>query len=136
MNKTKTKKINFIRHGIIDLSILSELKNGRYGIKNKYKEINGVEVKISSQRYVVFKKSTKCCNCELEGQFFAIEKNKRNNTNKYHLNLYAIDEDGNEVLMTKDHIKPVAKGGKNHIINYQTMCRICNEKKGSDYKEI
>ena len=54
MNK-KTKKTNFERHGIIDLTILKELKNGKYGKKNKYKKINDIEVKITSQRYAVFK---------------------------------------------------------------------------------
>ena len=44
---------------------------------------------------------------------------------------YAIDGNGKEVLMTKDHIFPHNKGGKNNISNYQTMCVKCNVAKGS-----
>lgn len=40
-----------------------------------------------------------------------------------------IDENGKEVLMTKDHIIPKSKGGANDISNYQTMCKRCNEAK-------
>ena len=35
--------------------------------------------------------------------------------------------------MTKDHITPKAKGGKDHISNMQTMCSTCNwEKKDGE----
>lgn len=43
----------------------------------------------------------------------------------------AIDENGKEVLMTKDHIIPKSKGGADDISNYQTMCERCNEAKGN-----
>ena len=33
------------------------------------------------------------------------------------------------LLMTKDHIIPRSKGGRNHWMNYQTMCSRCNAKK-------
>jgi 5-methylcytosine-specific restriction endonuclease McrA len=42
-----------------------------------------------------------------------------------HLNLYSEDH----VLMTKDHIIPRSKGGKNHMSNYQTLCYECNQEK-------
>ena len=42
-----------------------------------------------------------------------------------YFNLYAIDN-GHEVLMTKDHIIPIAQGGSDDYENYQTMCAICN----------
>ena len=45
-------------------------------------------------------------------------------------NLYA--EDG--TLMTKDHILPRKWGGKDDIDNMQTMCKDCNEAKGSQYE--
>jgi 5-methylcytosine-specific restriction endonuclease McrA len=32
--------------------------------------------------------------------------------------------------MTKDHIVPKSKGGKDMLSNTQTMCVICNTKKG------
>lgn len=45
------------------------------------------------------------------------------------------DEESNSPMMpidmTKDHIFPHNKGGKNNISNYQTMCVKCNVAKGS-----
>lgn len=93
-------------------------------------EIDGDIVKGNSQRYqTFFTKGLKCSCCGIEGAYFAKEKKARDKS--YHLNLYALDENGEEVLMTKDHIKPRSKGGKDHIDNYQTMCIKCNLKKGN-----
>jgi hypothetical protein len=71
----------------------------------------------------------------LEGRFFVKEKHSHVQGEKYHFNLYAIDDVGDEVLMTKDHIIPKRRGnrsdgGPDHISNYQTMCKPCNEAKG------
>lgn len=91
---------------------------------------DGDKIKGNSQRYqTFFTKGTKCVCCGIEGQFFAKEKGKK--CKSYHLNLYALDEDGNEVLMTNDHIIPKSKGGTDHISNYQPMCEVCNMKKGN-----
>ena len=35
--------------------------------------------------------------------------------------------------MTKDHIIPKSKGGKNELSNYQTMCTYCNNEKADKY---
>jgi 5-methylcytosine-specific restriction endonuclease McrA len=122
------------RAGILSLNILPELED-HINPKNrktiKYKEIDGVMVKMSSQRYAVFKKSLVCVKCGISGVFFAIEKPEKPENAKYHLNLYAINKDGKEVLMTKDHIVPKSKGGKNVLTNYQTMCYTCNYEKGN-----
>ena len=48
----------------------------------------------------------------------------------FHLNLYGINN-GEEVMMTKDHIVPKSKGGSNGLKNMQTMCTVCNEIKGN-----
>ena len=64
-----------------------------------------------------------------DGKYFAKERNP--NVKRFHLNLYAIDQDGNEIMMTKDHIIPVSKGGKDMLENYQTMCMKCNVAKGN-----
>lgn len=74
-----------------------------------------------------FIKGTNCATCDIKGEFFAMESH--NDKTPPHLNLYAIDENGKDILMTKDHIHPKSKGGLNHIDNYQTMCTICNAKK-------
>ena len=42
-------------------------------------------------------------------------------------------ECGSTEDMTIDHIKPLSKGGDNHISNLQKMCRKCNASKGCRY---
>ena len=46
-----------------------------------------------------------------------------------------IDDNGEEILMTKDHILPRSKGGIDDISNYQTMCKLCNEAKGNKLED-
>ena len=86
-------------------------------------------VNMASERYRLFaEKGIKCVTCGLEGNIFALEKNPLDTV--YHFNLYAVDEGGNETLMTKDHIVPKSLGGPNRLDNYQTMCTKCNSNKG------
>ena len=93
--------------------------------------INGDKKKGNSQRFqTFFTKGLKCACCGIEGKYFGKEKDF--NAARYHLNLYALDESGNEVLMTKDHIVPRSKGGASELYNYQTMCVKCNIAKGSN----
>ncbi|MCK9597087.1 HNH endonuclease [Candidatus Pacearchaeota archaeon] len=86
-------------------------------------ELKGHKLK-NSQRYQLFKsKGLKCVCCGLEGKVFYFEK--PNGQTTYHLNLYGFFN-GKEILFTKDHIIPRAKGGKDQLENYQTMCTVCN----------
>ena len=95
---------------------------------------DGDMIKGNSQRYqTFFTKGCKCVRCGIEGKYFAKEKHLKDKS--FHLNLYAIDENGEEVLITKDHIIPKSKGGTNNISNYQTMCERCNEAKGNKLEE-
>lgn len=101
-------------------------------IKNKSKvDLDGDLIKGNSDRFqTFFTKGIKCSCCGIEGKYFVKEKNK--NDAAYHLNLYAIKDNGEEVLMTKDHIIPKSKGGMDNIDNYQTMCIDCNMTKGNN----
>lgn len=99
-------------------------------VDDYYSIIDGQRFKRISQRLVLFKtKGCKCVKCGLEGTVFYLEKHPKDK--HYHMNLYGYDINGNEVLMTKDHIIPKSKGGLNHMKNYQPMCIKCNEKKGN-----
>jgi len=138
-----------IRHGIVKniQDILNSVdtswtqKDFKDKVPGTEQEILGQKIKMFSDRYKVFKNSCTCVECGIEGAFFALERSFQPNQEanphyRYHMNLYAIkiDDDGEEVevLMTKDHIVPRAKGGKDNISNYQTMCTTCNQEKGSN----
>lgn len=102
------------------------------GRRNKLRvQINDeYTVKPFSQRYeLFFTKSTTCVACGLEGTHFTLERFEHDV--HAHLNLYGINEEGEEVLLTKDHIQPKSKGGLNDLSNYQTMCKSCNNAKGN-----
>lgn len=100
-------------------------------LKYKAKEdFDGDMIKVTSLRLYTFKeKGIKCVTCGIEGQYFV--KEKTINDKSYHFNLYGINEDGEEVLITKDHIIPSSQGGKDRLENMQTMCKICNKAKGN-----
>ena len=100
--------------------------------KTKRADLDGDSINVRSLRYRVFRKNTECVTCGLVGSMYAKERDK-GSTGGYHLNLYAVNEHGHEVLMTKDHIQPKAKGGSDHIDNLQTMCTKCNGKKADNW---
>lgn len=91
---------------------------------------DGISVKMGSVRYQCFDQSgTTCVACGLEGLYFTLERDLT--ANSYHFNLYGKNDDGNEVMLTKDHIIPASKSGSNGVSNMQTMCSHCNTKKGT-----
>lgn len=97
-------------------------------------DFDGDLIKGNSQRYqTFFTKGCKCSVCGIEGRYFAKEKHLKDKS--YHLNLYAVDDNGTEILMTKDHILPRSNGGIDDISNYQTMCKLCNEAKGNKLED-
>ena len=75
---------------------------------------SGDMVRMGSLRLFTFKtKGIRCVECGISGKFFAKEKSHERDVS-YHLNLYALDKDGQEVLMTKGH-------------NLQPTCYHCNQ---------
>lgn len=121
----------FVRKEIIPISEVENAVKDVMFCKNKrdsYINIRGDIIKGNSQRFqTFFTKGLKCSCCVIDGKYFAKEKDP--NAARYHLNLYAIDDDGEEVLIIKKHIIPLYKGGKNDIINFQTICENCNKNK-------
>lgn len=92
-------------------------------------------IDMTSARYRLFAKSAVCAYCGIEGRWFAKERSAvfrkktgqwESTTNKWHFNLYALNEGGKLVLMTKDHIIPKSKGGPDIDSNLQTLCAPCN----------
>ena len=112
-----------------------------FGSKNtrssSFKVYDGLLINMTSQRYQLFKlKGCDCVRCGIKGQYFAIERTPPISPDMpagWHLNLYALDSANNEVMMTKDHIIPKSRGGKNNLDNYQPMCIICNAMKSNNF---
>lgn len=93
---------------------------------------DGFDVWMDSLRYRVFLQGQQCPVCGIKGTVFILQRDTRaQESNRAHFNLFARAEDGTLVLMTKDHIHPKSKGGKDTLSNLRTMCFPCNQMKGS-----
>lgn len=93
-------------------------------------DFDGDLIHAYSDRYkTFFMLGLECVHCGIKGSFFALERS--GTKGRYHLNLYALNDRNEEILMTKDHIIAKSRGGRNHISNYQPMCVICNVAKGA-----
>lgn len=91
-------------------------------------EFDGDRMYMNSLRYEVFDvKGTACCSCGVEGRYFAKERDKK--AKRYHFNLYGVDDNGKEVMLTKARIVPKNNDVVDSVENYQTMCRACHHKK-------
>ena len=90
--------------------------------------IQGFKCSVYSLRLLTFLTyGIKCSvsTCHLQGAFFAVERTKTkkpSNIVRYHLNLWAVNEAGYEVLMTHDHTVSRGTGGADSIQNTTTMC--------------
>jgi 5-methylcytosine-specific restriction endonuclease McrA len=95
--------------------------------------IAGDPINMTSLKLQTFRENgVRCRICGCKGSYFAKEKYPAEPY--YHLNLYAL-KDGREVQMTKDHIIPITKGGRDRLNNFQTLCIECNRKKASKTPE-
>ncbi len=92
-------------------------------------KVNGYLVRTTSLRYAIFRKQPKCACCERRISYGILQTCHQSKQKRAHFNLFS--KDG--MLMTKDHIKPKSKGGKNKLSNLQTMCLRCNSKKGDTW---
>lgn len=99
------------------------------------KVIDGDYIRLGSLRLFTFKTlGVKCVTCGLEGAFW--RKERDDHSPRFFMQLYAVTSDGGRVLMTKDHIKPLSKGGKNYAGNVQPMCATCNNRKADTWIDM
>ena len=132
----KTQSGLVYRKGIYPIDeTFSILGDAIYSRRKTFIDFHGTEIKANSQRYVVFKeKGCTCVKCGLTASYFALEKHEKQD--RFHLNLYGVNEQGQEILFTKGHIQPKSKDGASTYGNYQTMCFICNNDKADNIEEI
>ncbi len=84
-------------------------------------------VRMNSLRYLLFKDNPNCVSCGIKGTKMILDINPGDQNP--HFNLYG-EELGRLVLITKDHITPKGLNGCDELLNFQTMCSICNNLKG------
>jgi len=85
----------------------------------------------------MFKQKGCCCRwCGRDGIYFYKQKSENQTDGLFHLSLYCRDENGVEMVLTKDHITPLIYGGVDNIENLQPLCKKCNEEKGSSISWI
>lgn len=93
-------------------------------IGSSLKQFNGLQVKMNSSRYHLFKnKGVTCIKCGIAGTHFKLKKELTQD--KGHFNLFT--DSGR--MMTRDHIVPKSLGGADTMRNYQVMCCKCNKEK-------
>jgi hypothetical protein len=131
-----TKKPHYIRLKTLTLEEAFGLMKEAVRTQNKTTILDDVRVSVNpldSLRLGTFLyRGIKCSHpgCLLRGAFFAVERpNSKSQINQFHLNLWAVNEFGQEILMTCDHIISRGLGGMNIIGNTQTMCSPHNSAK-------
>lgn len=126
----------YIREGRVDLEPTLVLLEEAFSQRQHRTAIGDFEVNTKSMRLKTFvHKGTTCVCCGLKASFFALERGARTpEGSRPHLNLWGVNSEGEEVLFTQDHIRPLAKGGQDHLSNSQTMCGPCNWAKKDTYE--
>lgn len=131
-----TKHNHFVTFGSFRIDEVLPFINCGKSKKKYFVKEDSYKVNMSSQRYRVFANNLSCVVCKCIGIVFLLQWHecdyKAGNISP-HFNLYA-EKNGELILMTKDHILPRSKGGKNYLTNYQTMCIECNITKGNSYE--
>jgi len=106
------------------------------GYGNRDIILNGYSVGVSSIRLQCISANPTCVACGATGVLWILQKSmsKKGRISDHampHLNLWALGNEDELILMTHDHIFPRSKGGPDTIENSQTMCAYCNEEKGN-----
>lgn len=124
------KNNHYERAGTLSIEeVFEEIKNHLKFTGRKRVKIKDFLVNVQSLRLrTFFHTGTNCPCCENKASFFAAERTPGNK--HYHLNLYGINKDKEEVIFTHDHTLARSLGGSDDLSNTQTMCGPCNWEKG------
>jgi hypothetical protein len=130
------KRWNYERFSVIPMEVVISMIHASMHEPEKHKRREvylGQFAHVTSLRLRTFAiRGTTCAECGLKAKFFALERTvkKRGKPDSYHLNLWGVAPDGEEILFTHDHILARCLGGVDRIENTQTMCSPCNAIKG------
>lgn len=117
------------------------LEVGMNAIKNNLQEkekafrvqVGSHEVHVTSLRLRTFyADGAKCYICAKEATHFSADlfSNRPSNQRQIaHMNMWGVDEDGEELLFTHDHVLARSLGGGDHLGNTKTCCTKCNNQK-------
>lgn len=99
-----------------------------FAAKRQKTSLYGFDVAIASKRLRTFAQTgTTCVCCGMKATYFALERCfGAPESMRPHLNLWGVNAQGEEVLFTRDHIRPRSRGGEDTLANSQTMCGPCN----------
>lgn len=124
------KPQTYIRHSVVSLeeglAAISAFVQNR---KKRKAVFNGITVNCNSLRLQTFyHKGLTCVTCGAKATHFAIESNQPEGSVHmgYHINMWGVTPEGEDVLFTHDHILARALGGEDILENTQTMCNPCN----------
>lgn len=120
------------RMKVLSTDIIKEIyQKTQEALDSKKIEIEGIKIRREDDRYEnLYKNGLECKCCGMKAQFAAIEKIDKKQRYCF-INFYGVNADGEEVMLTKDHIYPRSLGGFNNISNYQVLCMKCNLAKSS-----
>ena len=106
----------------------------------RWHEFDGDRIDMRSRRYRLFKlKGTVCVTCGLKGAYFVKERSRSaagQMAERFHFNLYGLNQNGVETIMTLDHIVSRHNGGRDILENSQPMCGPCNWRKDNGAPEL
>ena len=134
----QTMSSTYIRYGKLPINAVMEAISKHYETyPKKDKEFSkrhfvlGYELKLDSLRLnTFFNKGVVCSCCGLKASYFAVESHRSSQRlDPPHLNLWGINDHGEEILFTHDHTLARSLGGNNNATNTTTMCTVCNGEK-------
>ncbi len=129
-----TRHGHYERLGTVPLDMVLPCLNQDH----QFATVLGQVVRINGLRLKTFAMHAPRCSsphCSASYAYFAVERilgkggAPAPEGQAYHLNLYGVNEHGNEVLFTHDHTLARALGGANDETNTTPMCLPCNHRK-------
>jgi hypothetical protein len=134
---------HYIRHAFVPIDqVVLAIRSAMEESTETRLQVGEYSVGITSLRLQTFATGCNegkivCVGCGLHANFFAVENFKRNTLHAVpHINLYGVNDSGEEVLFTHDHRQARVFGGADNLSNTQVMCFPCNNKKGNEEGQL